>query len=122
MVTGIVIVSVIALVGGIMYYKSSPYEEDVGVFVATIGGIVLAIVIIAMGIYAGYSRGKIKEFEMFKNTLPALRESMSEYERTTLVTKVVEYNEWLATIKYENTWLTWGLSIPDEVEKLEPIK
>jgi len=94
-------------------------------FIAEVIACVIFIVVqtIHIGLGVGYlaTKGDIESFKATKVSIVAARENIN-IESAALQNKIVEKNEWLAKVKYQNSLPIIEISIPDEVDTLEPIE
>jgi hypothetical protein len=116
----LLIVSIIFICVGIWLFHKLEFEF-IGFMLQGIG--YLSLVVILLTIPIGYygNEGKIQEFQSVQYTVDIARENR-DIESAALQLKVAECNQWLASKKYwNNTWI-FDVCIPDEINKLNPIK
>ena len=93
---------------------------------ATTGVIILTILGVAAFIFISMhyqSKKEVKEFISVRETLERSRTDRGEdwIERAAMITIIAEKNAWLAKEKWFNSGF-WEITVPDEVENLEPLK
>ena len=118
----LLIACVLGVIGAIIWNKVSDYAE--------MGPIVLGVVCGAVGLITGLVllinplevRGDIKEFISVQTTVDTARNNGESIENAAIQLEVIEMNQWLADIQYENGLFFFGDFIPNEVDNLEPIR
>ena len=116
----IILISVaIFLVGHLLNNRG---KVDWAIPFYAIGILVFCVSLITLLIVPLSYKGQVKKFEAFKQTISTARiEDISEIERAAILSKVAEWNEWVAETKYYNGTL-FDLWIPDEAADLSPIR
>jgi len=110
------------VIGILAFSKSGHYDEIWGIMLAAVGGMLLFVSLILLPIHRYETRAKIIGF----NAVAELVDSSQGKDNTNIrnaamYLKVAELNAWLAEIKYWNKSI-FDIWIPDEIEKLEPIR
>lgn len=97
--------------------------EFVGNIMSIFSGITLVICLILIPIHRYEVSAGIQEFKSVEQTIEVARQNPDmKLESIAFQQKVAEKNEWLASKKYWNSTVIFDIWIPDEVEKMEPIK
>lgn len=119
------ILSILLTITGISIarkFKDSIGLEMIGQMIVILGAI--TIVILPIVWISSYSTDKanIEIYHTTKNSIQEARsQEISEVERATLTTKIIETNEFLASKKYWNGTI-FGDMIPDELANLDYLK
>jgi predicted membrane protein len=89
---------------------------------ATLFGVIAIFIFLFAVVKPLEIKEEIKQFKAFEHTLINARENstLSAVERAAILSKIAEWNEWLADVQYRNTWLI--NAVPDDVNDLKPIK
>ena len=96
--------------------------ELAGELLMIVAGILLLISLIILPINRQSCFADIAKIKAFQETVSASRmENLSEIERAAILSKIAEWNEWIAETKYYNNTI-WDIFIPDEAANLQPIK
>lgn len=111
------LVALFLLVTGLFYYT----DNDLWMFPSFILGVVILVFLICLPFSYYGTKGNIAEFNSVKETLKIARDRGESIENAALQMKVIDSNKWLASTKYWNSTL-FDSFIPDEVERLEPIR
>jgi uncharacterized integral membrane protein len=114
------VVTLIFAIKGNDWFDGCYWDVSCGVsaFLSGVGALIVGLVWILSPLQY---KSEIKQFEAFQQTLSNARElPLSEFERAAIQTKIADWNEWLADVKYKDTWMI--NLVPDEVNKLEPVK
>ena len=122
MILGIIIMGILA----IFFLVSWQFNFGFGV----IGSIIVACMVfmfLIMAIPESYFiyKSEIKEFEAVKQTVETARANneSNKLESAAFQLKIAEMNQWLAKAQYWNSlWIIEDGFIPDDVDKLEPVR
>lgn len=114
---------ILLLVLGIALLCKNWYENTgtVGAILATFSGIFLIIGLTSLTTNSIKVRGDINKFLATEITIEAARKTGIDIENTAIQHKIIESNQWLAKQQYLNSTI-FELWIPDEVDKLKPIR
>ena len=115
----IIIISGLALIGGIVWYQFDEYSL-IPVALGGTGGIILISLLILLYFNPMEINSDIQGFKAIEQTIQTDRGN-ENLENTALKMKIIDANRWLAKTQYYNNTV-WGLWIPDTIEDLEPIK
>jgi hypothetical protein len=111
------LVALFLLVTGLFYYT----DNDWWMFLSVILGVVILVASICLPCSYYATHGHIAEFNSVKDTLRVARDRGESIENFALQMRVIDSNKWLASTKYWNSTL-FDSFIPDEIERLEPIR
>jgi hypothetical protein len=122
MITFIILLAFIIL--GIYLAKTHDFDgwDFVGMMFATVGGICIVIHLLAWGLRSYDYELFFTQRQAFEMTLHDARQNNNPLEVATIVGKVAEWNEELASSKYNNSTLFLDQYIDDRIDTLEPIK
>ena len=121
MIVLLVLVATLAI-GFFIHKRSKDEFEFPGVLLMAIGGLLLVIYLIILPLNRQDCFAKIVKIEAFQETVSTSRMgNLSEIERAAILSKIAEWNEWIAETKYYNNTI-WDIFIPDEAANLQPIK
>lgn len=102
-------------------FSTSNFISMIGTMIA--GTILVIMLLMLVPMLRVGERNDIIKFTSFKETVRAARANphLSEIERAALLTKIAEFNGWLAMEKYwvNTQWSLWHL---DEVKDLQPLE
>jgi len=104
--------------------KTSDCMDDqkfCGEVIMIISGACIVIGLIAKPVEKYETMAAISEHNATRQTLENARKNGNDWEITTIQTKIIEANSWLASKKYYNNTI-WGWWIPDEINDVEPIR
>lgn len=117
---------ILSIVFGLFWYKSAKKGNDIMPLsmVFCFLSICLTIVIVILLIINHINVHKeIAEYYAVKQTIENARATdVTNIEQAALSLKIVEMNKWMAGIKYSNGIILFDDFIPDEVNKLEPLR
>lgn len=114
-------ISAILILVGYFLEKKDRYFAG-GIICMAVGSLALFIGLLGLLLNPIEYRAKASQLQAFKETVEFSRTSnVSELERAAILSKIGEWNEWLAETKYYNESI-FGLWIPDEVAQIEPIR
>lgn len=122
----LILVSLVTLVGlGYLAKKAPDHSvwESVGVIGFVVVVCLLCFLLAAIPISRGSGRDQLVRLQAFRESVKRAREdkNISDIERASILTKIVEWNEWLASERYWNAGI-WDYWHVDEVESTEELK
>ena len=113
----IVLLLIIILIGYCLAYIG----KDIGVGMFWVGSAVLVVLVFLIPIYHFQTKKEIRAFIATFDTVKSFREHKSNSnEITALNIKIIEANQWLAKMKYNNK--IFGPWYPDGIDELKPIE
>ena len=118
------LIILIALCVGLFVYSDNAGSTGKSI-AALIGGVAAGFIMV--GLLIGYctsissNYGFPQRFEAEKATITQMKQINVEFEKVKLAEKTADLNGQLASLKYWNKTF-FGDTVPDEVDKLEPIK
>ena len=113
----VIILAVLTVLGIVLERKT---EAIGGLIIILCGGLLLVAVIAKLG-FSIETHGKISEFQATNTTIEQARQNGIDLENAAIQHKIIESNQWLANRQYYNSTI-FGWWIPDEVDRLGPIK
>ena len=93
----------------------------IGIFLTVFPGIFLIIALVSLVTNPIEVKGDINKFLATKATIEIARKAGVDVENMAIQHKVIESNQWLAKQQYYNSTI-FGLWVPDEIDKLKPIR
>lgn len=119
------VISISALLAGLVWWGIRSWEDEPGPAITTIiGALATFIVVMALIFHPISTMAEVEQFNSVKNTLESARLNIeiSEFELAAIQQKVIEENKWLVASQY---WAKHPLTNwfwPSEIAELELIK
>jgi hypothetical protein len=114
----ILIVLALLTIAGFWILKN--YSEVLGATLMAISAAPLLAFLLMLPLQRMEIYGQIQQFKSVEATAKVMRDKPN-IENAAFQLKIAEMNQWLADNKYWNSTV-FDIFIPDEIEKLEPIK
>jgi K+-transporting ATPase A subunit len=112
----------VIIIGLYVWGKKSPYCVDAQEILLFMTLAVLLLHMIFWPFFYLVSKNNVVVYQATKDTIENSRNStLSEFERAALINKIIETNQYLASVKYWNKTIL-GCYICDESTRLEPLK
>jgi hypothetical protein len=115
-------IGLVLLIVGIIWGKLDSFEGAGPMLMIIMGSIFTLIVAIGLIFNPIEANTKIAQFEAVRMSVEQARSDGTNIENTAMQLMIINSNEWLAGIQYENSIFFYDDFIPDEVDRLEPIR
>lgn len=117
-----IILILLFVLGSVLLYKCWKWNTEVaGMLLTVFPGIFLIIALISLITNPIEVKSNINKFLATDVTIEIARKVGVDIENTAIQHKIIESNQWLAKQQYYNSTI-FGLWVPDEVDKLKPIR
>ena len=118
------IILVVLLIIGIYLVKKHDFDgwDFVGIMLVIFAGISIILQLSVWGLRSYNYEVFVAERNAFEQTLSEARKNNNPLEVAAIVSKVAEWNQELASSKYNNSTLFLDQYIDDRIDTLEPIK
>ena len=112
----------VIIIGLYVWSEKSYYRVDFQEIMLIIVSVILSLHMIFWPLFYLSSKNDVILYQATKKTIENSRKfNVSEFERAALTNKIIEINQYLASVKYWNKTIL-GCYICDEVTRLEPLK
>lgn len=113
LITGVVITRIV---------KWTNRWHNVAAISAVSSGVLLFVHGLTLLVNRADVNSKIRAYKSFEQTLIETRQSNDPIERAAVISKISEYNNWLAETKYFNSFWFTDQYIPDSIENLQRLR
>lgn len=108
----------VCLIGSIVWYKKSGWEDEMWpMIIAIVSGVGLFLALVTLPITRMDCASKILEFKSVQETFDKARLHKDNIERFSRLDFVIQSNKWLRSQQYYNK-TAFDIWIPDEVDSL----
>ena len=118
---------ILGVLGALLIFLSvltSNLRSDIEILTAggaLLCGFILFVALIGLPLIRMEHSAQIEQYKSVQKTVNQARGDGRMLEKATIQNKVVEMNRWRASVQYWNGTV-FDLWVPDEVERLEPIR